>query len=102
MPLRVRGQVVIVQRGNSTYSARHGDWVMYSLEGGVYGHVHEGAALQVESGFGYGPVLAAAGDRVEFRPIHFPSTASRARCCRTCRRRRIIGAGKALVCLAGI
>jgi hypothetical protein len=71
MPLRVRGQVVIVQRGSLNYSARRGDWVMYSLEGGAYGNIHGGGAVRVESGFGYGPVLAAAGDRVEFSTNSF-------------------------------
>jgi hypothetical protein len=66
MPLRVRNQVVIVQRGSSNYSARRGDRVMYSLEGGVSGDAHGGGAVRVAAGFGYGPVLAVAGDRVEF------------------------------------
>jgi hypothetical protein len=71
MPLRMRDRVVIVQRGELKDSARRGDWVVYSLAGSASGNAHGGGAVRVESGFGYGPVLATAGDRVEFSTNSF-------------------------------
>jgi hypothetical protein len=44
---------------------------VYSLAGSASGDAHGGGAVQVESGFGYGPVLATAGDRVEFSTNSF-------------------------------
>jgi hypothetical protein len=71
MPLRMKDRVVIVQYGRLKDSARRGDWVVYSLAGSASGDAHGGGAVQVESGFGYGPVLATAGDRVEFSTNSF-------------------------------
>ena len=39
---------------------------MYSLSEGWAGEAHHGGAVWVRAGFGWGPVLAMAGDRVEF------------------------------------
>jgi hypothetical protein len=66
MPLSVRGRAVIVRRAALPRNIRRGDWVMYSLEAAYVGDGHRGGAVQVQPGFGWGPVLAVAGDRVEF------------------------------------
>ena len=39
---------------------------MYSLADEQTGEAHHGGAVWVRSGFGFGPVLAVAGDRVVF------------------------------------
>jgi hypothetical protein len=44
---------------------------MYSLERGASGDAHGGGAVWVEAGFGWGPVLAVAGDRVAFSTNSF-------------------------------
>jgi hypothetical protein len=66
VPLRVRGNVVIVQRLAAPYDIKRGDWVMYSQNNGETGDAHRGGAVWVRAGFGCGPVLAMGGDRVEF------------------------------------
>jgi hypothetical protein len=66
IPLRVRGNVVIVQRQGAPQDIRRGDWVMYSQKRSETGEAHNGGAIWVRAGFGWGPVLAVAGDRVEF------------------------------------
>jgi hypothetical protein len=66
VPLRVRGNVVIVQRLGAPHDIKRGDWVMYSQNDGETGDAHRGGAVWVRAGFGCGPVLAVAGDRVEF------------------------------------
>jgi hypothetical protein len=59
--------VVIVERSASAGSVKRGEWVMYSLQDRSAGYAHgEGGAVWVRSGFGIGPVLAMAGDRVSF------------------------------------
>jgi hypothetical protein len=67
MPLRVRGNVVIMQHVSSPSRIRSGDWVMYSLQPHSLGDAHQGGGrVMIEAGLGFGPVLALAGDRVEF------------------------------------
>ena len=66
VPLRVRGQVIIVHRLSAPIDVQRGDWVMYSLADEQTGEAHHGGAVWVRSGFGFGPVLAVAGDRVVF------------------------------------
>lgn len=67
MPLRVRGNVVIVRRMASPGNIRRGDQVLYSLRAEESGTAHEGeGAVWIRAGFAGGPVLAVAGDRVEF------------------------------------
>ena len=66
VPLRVRGNVMIVQRLGAPHDIKRGDWVMYSQNDGETGDAHRGGAVWVRAGFGCGPVLAVAGDRVEF------------------------------------
>ncbi len=67
MPLSVRGNVVIMQRLSAPRNVKCGDWVMYSLQSHSLGDAHrEGGAVWIQAGLGLGPVLALAGDRVEF------------------------------------
>ena len=70
MPLRVRGHVVIVQRMTAPGGIKRGDHVMYSLNATHNALIHN-EAVYVERGFGWGPVLAVAGDRVEFSTNKF-------------------------------
>jgi hypothetical protein len=66
-PLRVRGNVVIIRQMSLPRDIKCGDWIMYSLESHAVGDAHqEGGAVRVQAGLGLGPVLAVAGDRVEF------------------------------------
>jgi len=66
VPLRVRGNVVIVHRQDAPDDVKRGDWVMYSQNGGQAGETHYGGAVRIQAGFGWRPVLAMGGDRVEF------------------------------------
>jgi hypothetical protein len=67
VPLRVRGNVVVVQRLGAPLDIKRGEWVMFSQKGSETGDAHfGGGAIWVRAGFGWGPVLAVAGDRVEF------------------------------------
>ncbi|MEI6194740.1 MAG: hypothetical protein WCS42_10455 [Verrucomicrobiota bacterium] len=72
MPLRMRGNVVIVQRLTPPGQIRRGDWIMYSFSEHYVGDAHrEGGAAWLQGGYSWGPVLAAAGDRVEFSTNSF-------------------------------
>ncbi len=67
MPLRRNGHVVIVDKSASAGGVKRGEWVMYSFSGLEARNAHrEGGAVWVQSGFGFGPALATAGDRVSF------------------------------------
>ena len=70
IPLRVRGNVVIVQRAVPPRNVGRGDRVMYSFNTTHNALIHN-QAVYVEGGFGWGPVLALAGDRVEFSTNSF-------------------------------
>ena len=72
MPLNIRGNVIIVHSVAATRQIERGDWAMYSLQEQFRGDAHRaGGAILVRSGFGWGPVLALAGDRVEFSTNSF-------------------------------
>lgn len=72
MPLRIKGNVVVIQTFSSSLSIRPGDWIAYSLDSQSVGDAHrEGGAVRAEAGFGFGPVLAVAGDRIRFTPQTF-------------------------------
>jgi hypothetical protein len=66
MPLRVRGNVVIMHRTAGIGHIQRGDWVMYALRQQYSGDAHAGGAVLVQAGANWGPVLALAGDRVAF------------------------------------
>jgi len=59
-PLSVNGTVVVVQKSSQAPRVKRNDWIAYSLPGSSDHTVY------VRSGFGLGPVLAVAGDRVRF------------------------------------
>ena len=72
MPLRIRGNVVVVQSFSSPRTIHRGDWIAYSLDSQSVGDAHqEGGAIRAAAGFGLGPVLAGAGDRIRFTPQTF-------------------------------
>ena len=69
MPLRIKENVVIVRTFSSPRSIQRGDRIVYSLESVSGGDAHrEGGAVWAKAGFGLGPVLAVAGDRIRFTP----------------------------------
>ena len=65
MPLRLHGHVVVVRHMNTPGKIIRGDRVMYSLDATHNALVHN-EAIYVQGGYGWGPVLGIAGDRVEF------------------------------------
>lgn len=65
-PLRVNGRVIIVQRFWPAPVLQRGDWIAYSLLADEQGEVHNGGAVWVHGGAGFGPVLAVGGDDVVF------------------------------------
>lgn len=71
VPARRDGQVVVMNRFISPGAIRRGDWVMYSLPEVSTGNLHGGGAVRVQAGYGWGPVLAVAGDRVTFSKKSF-------------------------------
>lgn len=72
MPLRIKENVVVVQTFSSPSSIRRGDWLVYSLANRSVGDAHgEGGAVWARAGFGWGPVLGVAGDRIRFTPQTF-------------------------------
>ena len=67
-PLRLNGRVVVVQRMFQSPPVRRGDTVAYALMESENGNAHRGGAVRIQSGMGFGPVLAVAGDEVRFYP----------------------------------
>ena len=71
-PLRVRDKVVVLRRLALVGDVQRGDFVMYEMREGGLGEAHGGGgAVWVRAGFGWGPVLAVSGDRVEFSTNSF-------------------------------
>jgi hypothetical protein len=66
IPLQTNGKVIIVQRVFLPHHVQRGNWMAYSLTGAWTGEAHNGGAVWLHEGVGFGPVLAVAGDRVEF------------------------------------
>jgi hypothetical protein len=65
-PLRLNGQVIVVQRNFPARHVRRGDWVAYALDENGVGDNYHGGWVELRNGLGLGPVLALAGDRVIF------------------------------------
>ncbi len=65
-PLRQNGHVIVVQRVFQAHNIHRGDWVAYSLQEDEQGEAHHGGAVWIRSGMGLGPVLAIAGDQIQF------------------------------------
>jgi hypothetical protein len=70
-PLRINGRVVVVQRVSATRNLHRGDWVAYQLQENQTGEAHNGGAVWVRQGVGFGPILAVAGDQVSFSTNSF-------------------------------
>jgi hypothetical protein len=70
-PLRMNGRVIVVQRMFQINHVQRGDWVAYALHGEQQGEAHNGGAVWVHAGAGLGPVLAVAGDRLQFSTNSF-------------------------------
>ena len=64
-PLRVNDRVVVVMKSGAAPIVKRNDLIAYSLPGDT------DHAVYVEAGFGLGPVLAVAGDRVRFTQAAF-------------------------------
>jgi hypothetical protein len=64
MPLRANGHVIVVQKLASASGVKRGDWIAYNLSSAS----NSGDDLWVHfrAGVGFGPVLATAGNLVEF------------------------------------
>ena len=72
MPVNMRGNVVIVQHLTPPKDISRGDCVLYRLRDSSIGDGHrQGGAAYVRAGFGWGPVIAVAGDRVTFSTNSF-------------------------------
>ncbi len=72
MPLRIKENVVIVRTFSSPRTIHRGDWIACSLDSHSVGDAHrEGGAVWAQTGYGFGPVLAVAGDRIRFTPQTF-------------------------------
>jgi len=65
MPLRMDGRVTVIKRLASAPTIRRGDWVAYTLATRTINN-HGDGGLYARRGLDLGPVLAMAGDRVEF------------------------------------
>ena len=63
-PLRLHGQVMVVQRQFEPRKIQRGDWVAYTLERQQEGP--HGNVVVLNAGMGLGPVLAVPGDQVQF------------------------------------
>jgi hypothetical protein len=68
-PVRLQGRVLVVQRLVQPGSIHRGDWVAYALHESQEGP--HGDIVRVQGGMSLGPVLAVAGDRVQFNPDSF-------------------------------
>jgi hypothetical protein len=65
-PLRLHGQVIVVERMVSARNVHRGDWIAYEMADQSAGDPHHGGEIVVDEGMGLGPVLAVAGDVVTF------------------------------------
>ena len=65
-PLRMNGQVVIVQRMFQPHRLQHGEWVAYTLDEDATGRNYHGGVVVLRYGLSLGPVLGLPGDRLTF------------------------------------
>lgn len=65
-PLRLNGHVVVVQRFLPRKTILRGDWIAYRPDEDAVGNNYHGGTVWLRSGLCLAPVLAVAGDRVEF------------------------------------
>jgi hypothetical protein len=65
-PMVVQGRVLVMKPAKFRSSVQRGDRVLYSIGGNAGYQAHGEGAVWVRSGFGWGPVLAVAGDTIRF------------------------------------
>ena len=70
-PMLVQGRAMVMKPVRSGGAVRRGDLVLYSIDNNEAGNAHGAGAVWVQAGLGWGPVLAVAGDRVEFSTNSF-------------------------------
>lgn len=70
-PMLVQGRVMVMNPARFGGAVQRGDRLLYSIAGNETGNAHGEGAVWVQTGFGWGPVLAIAGDRVEFSTNSF-------------------------------
>jgi hypothetical protein len=64
IPLQINGRVIVVEKLALVPDVQRGDWIAYRILGSTeYG---DDTAIHIHSGTGFGPILAVAGDSVEF------------------------------------
>ena len=69
MPVRANGRVIVVEKLAPMGTIHRGDWIAYRiLSASEYG---DDTAFHIHAGTGFGPVLAVAGDSVEFSGTNF-------------------------------
>ena len=66
MPLRLHGQVIVVQRSFQTHLIKRGEWVAYTLDEEAVGENYHGGVIFLRNGLSLEPVLALPGDRLTF------------------------------------
>ncbi|HEX9048186.1 MAG TPA: hypothetical protein VF988_14265 [Verrucomicrobiae bacterium] len=65
-PLRMNGQVYVVQHLSRPGVMHRGDWVAYSFDPNAVGENHHGSTVELRDGISLGAVLAVSGDEVTF------------------------------------
>jgi len=66
LPILVQGRVTVMKPAKFRGSVQRGERVLYSIPGNEGRYAHGEGAVWVQSGFGWGPVLAVAGDTIRF------------------------------------
>ena len=70
-PVRMNGQVFVVQRISKPVSVHRGDWVAYRFDQDAVGENYHGGTVWMRGGMNLGPVLALPGDTVVFSSNSF-------------------------------
>lgn len=65
-PLRIKGQVIVVQKLFSAKAVKRGDWVAYKMPAMSEVIYDEDLRMHARPGVGLGPVLAVANDQLVF------------------------------------
>lgn len=70
-PLRLNGQVIVVQRQFQPHAVQRGEWVAYTFDQEAVGNNYHGGTVWLRNGMSLGPVLALPGDVVTFSTNSF-------------------------------
>ena|ERR1035437_586749 len=70
-PLRMNGQVIVVQRMLQPGHIQRGDWVAYALDAQATGENYHGGVVVLQTDVSMGRVLALPGDVVKFSAASF-------------------------------